>query len=73
MGRLEGLYDAYGEVEERFAAALDESLGLRRPELLYDLVARFGLTPGSVALDIGCGDGRMSTSRSASSTAGSTF
>jgi SAM-dependent methyltransferase len=60
MASLEQLYDAYGEVEEQWAAALDESLDPRGPDFLYDLVAGFGLAAGSVALDVGCGDGRHS-------------
>jgi len=60
MTSFDQLYDAYGEVEEQFGAALDESLDPRGPDLLYDLVAGFGLASGSLALDVGCGDGRHS-------------
>jgi SAM-dependent methyltransferase len=58
MASLDRLYDVYGQVEEQLVAALDESLDPRGPDLLYDLVAGFGLAAGSVALDVGCGDGR---------------
>jgi SAM-dependent methyltransferase len=56
---LEQAYDAYPQIEEEFSAALDESLHPRGPDLLFDLVARFGLPPGAVALDVGCGEGRQ--------------
>ena len=50
---LEHAYDTYPQIEEEFSAALDESLGPRGPDLLFDLVASLGLAPGSVALDVG--------------------
>ena len=56
---LEQAYDAYPQIEEEFSAALDRSLDPRGPDLLYDLVARLGLAPGAVALDVGCGEGRQ--------------
>jgi SAM-dependent methyltransferase len=56
---LEQAYDVYPRIEEEFSAALDESLHPRGPGLLFDLVAGLGLAPGSVALDIGCGEGRQ--------------
>jgi SAM-dependent methyltransferase len=56
---LEQAYDAYPRIEEEFSAALDQSLDPRGPDLLYDLVARLGLAPGAVALDVGCGEGRQ--------------
>ena len=56
---LEQAYDVYPQIEEEFSAALDESLHPGGPDLLYDLVARLGLVPGSVALDVGCGEGRQ--------------
>ena len=54
---LEQAYDVYPRIEEEFSAALDESLHPRGPDLLFDLVARLGLPPGAVALDVGCGEG----------------
>jgi len=54
---LEQAYGAYPQVEEEFAAALDESLNPRGPDVLFDLVAGLGLAPGAVALDVGCGEG----------------
>jgi SAM-dependent methyltransferase len=60
FSRLDEFYDAFPRIEEQFAAALDESLDPRGPELLYDLVAGFGLPSGSVALDVGCGEGKHS-------------
>ena len=56
---LEAYYSAYESIEDEFLAALDESHGARGPEMLYDLVAGFGLAPGAVALDVGCGSGRQ--------------
>jgi SAM-dependent methyltransferase len=56
--RLAFSYGAYEELEEAFGEALDESLGPRGPELLYDLVATLGLERGSFVVDAGCGDGR---------------
>src|SRR4051812_7317531 len=54
---LESFYDAYPRIEDEFGAALDESLEPRGPELLYDLVGGLGLAPGSVVVDVGCGEG----------------
>ena len=59
-GWLDLFYDVYPRIEEAFQAALDESLQPRGPELLYDLVRGFGLPPGSVAVDVGCGEGKHS-------------
>ncbi len=56
--RLEFSYGEYEQIEEAFGEALDESLAPRGPDGLYDLVAGFGLEPGAVAVDAGCGDGR---------------
>ena len=56
---LEQAYDAYPQIEEEFSAALDQSLDPRGPDLLYDLVARLGLAPGAVVLDVGSGEGRQ--------------
>jgi SAM-dependent methyltransferase len=56
---LEQAYGVYPRIEEEFSAALDESLQPRGPDLLFDLVASLGLAPGSVALDVGCGEGRQ--------------
>jgi len=57
---LEQLYDLFGDVEEEFGAALDESLDPRGPDLLYELVGQMGLPLGSLAVDVGCGEGRHS-------------
>ncbi len=57
---LEWSYDAYPRIEEEFQAALDASLAPRAPSLLYDLVANMQLPAGSVAADVGCGEGRHS-------------
>jgi SAM-dependent methyltransferase len=59
-GWLDLSYDVYARVEEAFQAALDESLHPRGPELLYDLVRGLELAPGSLAVDVGCGDGKHS-------------
>ena len=50
-------YDEFPRIEEEFGAALDRSLDPRGPDHLYHVVAGFGLAPGSVALDVGCGEG----------------
>lgn len=57
---LEWSYDAYPRIEGEFQAALDASLAPRAPSLLYDLVANMRLPAGSVAADVGCGEGRHS-------------
>jgi SAM-dependent methyltransferase len=58
--RLEESYTEFPLLEEGFRAALDESLQPRSPELLYEIVAGLGLPEGSLAVDVGCGDGRHS-------------
>jgi SAM-dependent methyltransferase len=58
--RLEESYAEFPRIEEAFRAALDESLQPRGPELLYELVEGLGLPEGSLAVDVGCGDGRHS-------------
>ena len=57
---LEQSYDLFPRIEEDFGRALDESLHPRGPDLLYELMAELGLAPGSVAVDVGCGEGRHS-------------
>lgn len=59
-GWLEQAYDEYPRIEKAFQAALDESLHPRGPDLLYDLVRDMGLASGSVAADVGCGEGKHS-------------
>jgi SAM-dependent methyltransferase len=54
---LEQSYDAFPRIEAAFHDALDESLRPRGPDLLYDLVKGFGLAPGSLSADVGCGEG----------------
>jgi SAM-dependent methyltransferase len=54
---LEHAYDEYPRIEEEFSAALDESLDPRDSDMLYDIVAGFGLPAGAVAVDVGCGEG----------------
>jgi ubiquinone/menaquinone biosynthesis C-methylase UbiE len=56
--RLEQSYDEFERVEDAFDAALDESLRPRSPELLYEIVRDFELPQGSLAVDVGCGQGR---------------
>jgi SAM-dependent methyltransferase len=53
------VHSAFDDVEEDFHRALDESLGPRGPESLYDLVASLGLPPGTNAVDVGCGRGEQ--------------
>lgn len=50
-------YDDFPRIEDEFTAFLDESLQPRGPDLLYELVAGMRLSPGSRALDVGCGEG----------------
>jgi SAM-dependent methyltransferase len=52
-----GYGSAFAEYDD-FAAALDQSLAPRGSDLLFDLVAEFGLAPGSVAVDVGARDAR---------------
>ncbi len=57
------LDQAYGEfpgLEDEFAAALDESLMPRGPDVLFDLVAQLDLPAHAAALDVGCGTGAHS-------------
>jgi SAM-dependent methyltransferase len=59
--RLRTIEEVYGSAfaeEEAFEAALDQSLAPRGFSLLYDLVARLGLPPGSAALDVGAREGQ---------------
>jgi SAM-dependent methyltransferase len=51
-------HDAFGAIEEELNGLLDESLRPRGPGMLYDLVAGLNLSRDSVALDLGCGEGR---------------
>jgi SAM-dependent methyltransferase len=51
-------YDVYPRIEEPFLGALDESLGPRGPDVLYDVVGRIGLPRGAAVADVGCGEGR---------------
>jgi SAM-dependent methyltransferase len=55
---LELSYDQFPRVEAAFHEALEESLGPRGPDVLFELVAGFGLAAGSTAIDVGCGEGR---------------
>lgn len=54
---IENAYDDFPRIEEEFGAALDQSLDPQGPDQLYDILAGFGLPAGSVALDVGCGEG----------------
>ncbi len=51
-------HDSFELIEEQFNDTLDQSLGPRGPEMLFDLVAELGLQAGAVAVDVGCGEGR---------------
>jgi SAM-dependent methyltransferase len=57
---IEELYSTVaGELAEgRIQALLDESLGPRGPEMLFDLAAECGVGPSDLVLDAGCRDGR---------------
>lgn len=47
----------FDDVEEEFQEALEQSLDPRGPEVLFDLVASFGLPAGAAGVDVGCGRG----------------
>jgi SAM-dependent methyltransferase len=51
--------DAFDLIEDRFNAALDESLNPDGPDALFRYVAEMGLAPGSAAVDVGCGEGEF--------------
>jgi len=51
-------YDAFPRIEEEFQAALDESLILRGPDLLFGLVGDLRLPAAARVIDVGCGEGR---------------
>lgn len=53
-------YDDYPRIEAAFEDALDESLNPRGPELLHEIVAKLGLPPETMVLDLGCGEGQHS-------------
>ena len=55
---LEVFYDEFPRVEEAFAAALDESLHPRGPDVVFDLAASLGLPRTATVVDVGCGEGR---------------
>ncbi|WP_161606198.1 class I SAM-dependent methyltransferase [Microlunatus speluncae] len=48
----------FGEIEEEFGRFLDESLTLRGPDSLGDLLAGADPPVGGIAVDVGCGRGR---------------
>jgi SAM-dependent methyltransferase len=53
----EAYYDEYPRIEEALQAALSISLSPRGPDVAYDVVDGLGLTAGSTAVDLGCGEG----------------
>lgn len=53
-------HEPYDQIEEQFQDGLDVSLDPAGPDLLYDLVAGFGLDAGAAVLDVGCGPGQQS-------------
>jgi len=55
--KLRKSYDDFPRIEEQFHEALDVSLDPRGGEVLYDVVAAFGLPHGATAVDVGCGEG----------------
>jgi len=55
---LEWSYDVYPRIEEEFRAALETSLDPRGPDVLYELVEEMGLPARSVAVDVGCAEGK---------------
>src|SRR5690242_20444211 len=57
---LEQAYQAFPGIEDEFAAALDQSLLPRGPDVLFDFVAQLDLPAHAAALDVGCGPGTHS-------------
>ena len=55
---LDYFYKEYPQIEETFQTELDKSLEPRSRELRFDLVKELNLPSGSIALDVGCGEGR---------------
>jgi SAM-dependent methyltransferase len=51
-------YTGFEDIEEEFSSALDRSLEPRGPAMLLDVVGSLGLPVGSVAIDVGSGEGR---------------
>jgi SAM-dependent methyltransferase len=51
-------YTHFEDIEEEFSSALDHSLEPRGPAMLLDVVGSLGLPVGSVAIDVGSGEGR---------------
>lgn len=52
---LEDKFAQWEGMEQAFLDELDKSLNPRGSDMLYDLVAGFGLPAGAVVLDVGCG------------------
>lgn len=50
--------DSFDRIEEEFKAILDESLDPRGQDSLYDYVTELNLPLDSIAIDIGCGEGK---------------
>ncbi|HEX9351026.1 MAG TPA: methyltransferase domain-containing protein [Gaiellaceae bacterium] len=57
---LQQSYDKFPRIEKAFQAALGETLHPRSPELLYELARDLELPHGSLAVDVGCGEGTHS-------------
>jgi SAM-dependent methyltransferase len=51
-------YDDYPRIEAAFGALADTSLAPRGPGILFQVVRELDLPPDSVALDVGCGEGK---------------
>ena len=60
MTDFRDFYDDFPRIEEAFQEYLDESLGPRGPDMLYDMVRKLGLSAGAKVVDLGCGEGRHS-------------
>lgn len=59
MPKFDESYE-YERIESVFQKALDESLGPRGPDMLFDVVAALRLPAGASVLDVGCGKGKHS-------------
>ena len=51
-------YDDYPRIEGAFGALVDTSLSPRGPGMLFQIVRELDLPPDSIALDVGCGEGK---------------
>jgi sarcosine/dimethylglycine N-methyltransferase len=56
---IEEMYGYSDELSAAMDAALDQSLGPRGPDMLFELAGELGVRRGSRVLDVGCRDGKQ--------------